>query len=126
VTAAAPAECLFDQGLASADRPTPRDTRGTFGTALESCDRLSSGSFETRRHAPASAPTASALPAEPTSAAETSPSAAAIRESPPPASVPAPWSAEPSPPTVVTTPQCERPIRDTPRTRSMFVDAQHP
>jgi hypothetical protein len=35
---------------------------------------------------------------------ETSPSAAANRESPPPASVPAPWSAVPTPPTAVPTP----------------------
>jgi hypothetical protein len=57
---------------------------------------------------------------------ETSPSAAAMRESPPPASVPAPWSAEPSPPTAAATPQCERPVRDTPHTPSMILAAHHP
>jgi hypothetical protein len=57
---------------------------------------------------------------------ETSPSAAAIRESPPPASVPAPWSAAPIPPTAVPTPQCERPVRDTPHTPSMNLAARPP
>jgi hypothetical protein len=57
---------------------------------------------------------------------ETSPSAAANRESIPPASVVAPWSAEPSPPTAAPTPQCECPVRDTPHTPSMILAAHHP
>jgi hypothetical protein len=57
---------------------------------------------------------------------ETSPSAAANRESLPPVSVPAPWSAAASPPTAAATPQCERPVRDTLHTPTMILAAYPP